>query len=355
MSLAVACGLRLQPVGPPPGRPDARTVVGAGRAGRGRPRAGRPARDPAASPSRSYATGSTTGSPRQTAAGFAARRASEGEVVGVVGTSIGVLVLLARRPAMAAGLAGRGRAACMAALVVLGVVRLPARGRAASSTHFSRCRTGELRTEILAARGPRRACAVDEVLVADASRRTTTLNAYVSGFGGTRRVVVYDTLVESLPQDQALSVVAHELAHAVTATWSSARRSARSVRRPAWDCSACWSGPGSTVGERGWERRRWCRSCWRLWRSATVLSSPVQDGHQPADRDAGRRGRTGATSDPDAFVEMQRTLALRSIADPNPPAWSQWWWGTHPTVLERVGAGGSVRSRTEGQRPAARA
>ena len=55
---------------------------------------------------------------------------------------------------------------------------------------------------------------IDDVLVADASRRTTTLNAYVSGFGSTRRVVVYDTLIETLPRDQALSVVAHELAHA---------------------------------------------------------------------------------------------------------------------------------------------
>ena len=52
------------------------------------------------------------------------------------------------------------------------------------------------------------------MLVADASRRTTTLNAYVSGFGGTRRVVVYDNLVDDQPEDQVLSVVAHEIAHA---------------------------------------------------------------------------------------------------------------------------------------------
>ena len=55
---------------------------------------------------------------------------------------------------------------------------------------------------------------VQDVLVADASRRTTTLNAYVSGFGSTRRIVLYDNLVDDLPEDQALSVVAHELAHA---------------------------------------------------------------------------------------------------------------------------------------------
>ena len=39
---------------------------------------------------------------------------------------------------------------------------------------------------------------VDDVLVADASRRTTTLNAYVSGLGSTRRVVVYDNLLTDL-------------------------------------------------------------------------------------------------------------------------------------------------------------
>ena len=37
---------------------------------------------------------------------------------------------------------------------------------------------------------------VSEVLVADASRRTRKQNAYVSGFGRTRRLVVFDTLVE---------------------------------------------------------------------------------------------------------------------------------------------------------------
>src|SRR5262245_5777882 len=38
---------------------------------------------------------------------------------------------------------------------------------------------------------------VRDVLVADASRRTTKVNAYVSGIGGTRRVVVFDTLLEA--------------------------------------------------------------------------------------------------------------------------------------------------------------
>jgi STE24 endopeptidase len=54
---------------------------------------------------------------------------------------------------------------------------------------------------------------VRDVLVADASRRTTRVNAYVSGLGRTRRVVVYDTLMRSSLQDELVLVVAHELAH----------------------------------------------------------------------------------------------------------------------------------------------
>ncbi|MEO8775486.1 MAG: M48 family metalloprotease [Candidatus Nanopelagicales bacterium] len=56
---------------------------------------------------------------------------------------------------------------------------------------------------------------VADVLVADASRRTTALNAYVSGFGPTRRVVLFDTLLEQAPPAQTRLVVAHELGHVV--------------------------------------------------------------------------------------------------------------------------------------------
>ena len=52
-----------------------------------------------------------------------------------------------------------------------------------------------------------------EVYVVDASRRSKYLNAYFSGLGNSRRVVLYDTLVESCPPDEIISVIAHELGH----------------------------------------------------------------------------------------------------------------------------------------------
>ena len=105
---------------------------------------------------------------------------------------------------------------------------------------------------------------VDDVLVADASRRTTTLNAYVSGFGSTRRVVLYDNLVDDVPEDQALSVVAHELAHAKhddVLTGSLLGAAGAAARgRACW--RSCWSLGHARVGARARPTRPWCRWCW---------------------------------------------------------------------------------------------
>ncbi len=54
---------------------------------------------------------------------------------------------------------------------------------------------------------------IRDVLVADASRRTTKSNAYVSGFGATRRVVLYDTMLKQAKPAELRAVLAHELAH----------------------------------------------------------------------------------------------------------------------------------------------
>ena len=54
---------------------------------------------------------------------------------------------------------------------------------------------------------------VGEVYSVDASRRTTAANAYVAGLGPTKRVVLFDTLLDRYSRDEVRVVVAHELAH----------------------------------------------------------------------------------------------------------------------------------------------
>ena len=61
--------------------------------------------------------------------------------------------------------------------------------------------------------GARRRRPVGEVYSVDASRRTTAANAYVTGLGPTKRVVLFDTLLDRYARDEVRVVVAHELAH----------------------------------------------------------------------------------------------------------------------------------------------
>ena len=115
------------------------------------------------------------------------------------------------------------------------------------------------------------------MLVADASRRTHGVNAYVSGLGPSRRIVVYDTLLRQAPAEEVVSVVAHELAHAkhrdvVTGTLLGAGGAAAAVvglyLLGGWDGLL-----------RAPESRRWpSRGRWRCWprSSLSFPSSPLR-------------------------------------------------------------------------------
>ncbi len=54
---------------------------------------------------------------------------------------------------------------------------------------------------------------VGDIKVMDASRRTTKLNAYFSGYGSTKTIVLYDNLVNVMTTDEICAVFAHELGH----------------------------------------------------------------------------------------------------------------------------------------------
>lgn len=51
------------------------------------------------------------------------------------------------------------------------------------------------------------------IYVMDASKRDTRLNAYFAGFGKTKRVVLFDTLLKKLNKNEILAVLGHELGH----------------------------------------------------------------------------------------------------------------------------------------------
>ncbi|MFL6156772.1 MAG: M48 family metalloprotease [Marmoricola sp.] len=181
---------------------------------------------------------------------------------------------------------------------------------------------------------------ISDVLVADASRRTTTLNAYVSGFGSTRRVVIYDTVLTSLTTPEIETVVAHELGHAhhddvLVGTVLGAAGGAAGVgllgvllsSRRLRDRAGI-TGPGDP---------RSVALLLALVAVGSLLVSPVENTISRAVEARADRASLQVTRDPATFEAMQRELALRSLADPTPPRLSQLWFGSHPTVLQRIG------------------
>ena len=54
---------------------------------------------------------------------------------------------------------------------------------------------------------------LDKIFVIDGSKRSTKANAYFSGFGPKKRIVLYDTLINDLSADEIVAVFAHEVGH----------------------------------------------------------------------------------------------------------------------------------------------
>ena len=54
---------------------------------------------------------------------------------------------------------------------------------------------------------------VDNIYVIDGSKRSTKANAYFTGLGPKKRVVLYDTLIDELTEEEIVAVLAHEIGH----------------------------------------------------------------------------------------------------------------------------------------------
>ena len=205
---------------------------------------------------------------------------------------------------------------------------------------FEPLRPGPLREDVVEL-AERAGVDVGEVYRVDASRRTSAANAYVNGLGHSKRVVLYDNLIDRFPHDEVRIVVAHELAH---------QKHNDLLRGLAWLALVAPAGTFLTqaLAERFGGRGR-LGSPAGLPAVALAISL-VALGLGAASNVLSRQVEARAdafaldlTRDPADFVKFERRIAIRNISDPDPPRLLQLLFATHPTTAERIGIGEAWR------------
>ncbi|WP_327034589.1 M48 family metalloprotease [Micromonospora ureilytica] len=205
---------------------------------------------------------------------------------------------------------------------------------------FTPMEQGPLRTELMSM-AARDGVPVRDVLVADASRRTRAVNAYVSGLGPTRRVVVYDTLLREATPAEVTAVVAHELGHAkdsdvAAGTLTGALGAAAAV--VALYLLGSWGPLLRLAGVDSVAQPRAFPLLVALVTVAGLVAAPVQ---ALMSRRVEARADAHAlvlTDDPESFESMQRRLGSVNLGDPDPPRWEYLYSASHPSTVERMAA-----------------
>jgi STE24 endopeptidase len=206
---------------------------------------------------------------------------------------------------------------------------------------FTPLEAGATRDDVLAL-AKRAGVEVGQVYEIDASSRTTAANAYVTGIGHTKRVVLYDTLLKDFTPAETRLVVAHELGHvrhrdvqhgllwlalvAPFGTFAIAR------------CSETLTRTGTTAVP-------------AVALSLALVAPVLTTISNQLSRAVERRADAFAlelTHEPDAMVAFERRITLQNVGDPDPPRWQQIVLGTHPPTMERIGQALAARSSPAG-------
>jgi STE24 endopeptidase len=179
---------------------------------------------------------------------------------------------------------------------------------------------------------------IGEVYRIDASRRVTSLNAYVDGIGATKRVVLYDNLLDDAERPELNSVVAHELAHVAH---DDIPRGLAFVAIVAPFGLLFVREVGVAVARRGGADPGSPAAVPAYLLAIAVASFAINVPGNQLSREveeSADRFALELTDDPRALIELQRRLAESNLADPDPPGLVTTLFGTHPPTVDRIGA-----------------
>jgi Zn-dependent protease with chaperone function len=194
-----------------------------------------------------------------------------------------------------------------------------------------------------------------------ASRKTNEINAYVTGIGASKRVVIWDTLIQKTTSDETLFVVGHELGHYVLG---------HVVKGFLAGAAALLVALYFLFRGLYWALDRWGHE-WKIsgaedWASLAVLllllqvllffSSPAINWFSRMDEHAADVYGLEVThglipNSPEVAAHAFQALGELDLSDPNPPPFITFWLYSHPPVAERLVFAHTYDPWSKGQKP----
>ncbi|MGC1615234.1 MAG: M48 family metallopeptidase [Candidatus Acidiferrum sp.] len=179
-----------------------------------------------------------------------------------------------------------------------------------------------------------------------ASEKTNAVDAYVTGLGASKRVVVWDTTIQKMTTNETLFVVGHELGHYVLGhVWKGFLFFAVLLlagfyalfRALHWALGR-WSGDWRIYGPEDWAS---LAALLLLLEIALFLVSPVVNGFTRMQEHAadvyGLEVIHGIVPDSsEVAAQSFQVLGETDLADPNPPEFITFWLYSHPPLADRL-------------------
>lgn len=175
------------------------------------------------------------------------------------------------------------------------------------------------------------------VWVADQSRKSRTANAAVAGLGRTRRIILFDTLVNEFPPDEVTSVLAHELAHHVHRdTWRALGVQAVLAIVALWAVDRLLE-----VGGTAWGLAGQADPAGVPWLALVVLAlglltTPLANGFSRWIERQADDFALAVTGDARAFVAAMERLAALNLAERRPHPVKELLLHSHPSIDRRI-------------------
>lgn len=172
---------------------------------------------------------------------------------------------------------------------------------------------------------------VDKVLVADASRRTAKVNAYFTGMGRTKRIVIFDNLLTGFSKEEILAVIAHEMGH-----WKHSHIFKGIILGAAGIFLGFFLLQKLLDGMRAGAGIRSLTLALLYFSLFSFVSLPVQNAFSRAFERQADLEAIRLTGNPRATVSLEQNLAKANLADVDPHPFVKFVLYTHPPVMERI-------------------